>query len=56
MLSRGHTHGEIAHKLGISIHTVRTYVQRAKMRNNCNTSMELAVKFAVSQSRMSSDA
>lgn len=45
MLAQGRSHGEIAHKLGISVHTVRNYVQRAKLRTGCRSSLELAVKY-----------
>lgn len=48
-LMRGKSHGEIAHELGISLHTVRTYVSRARMRNGCKSTMELAVRYAVEQ-------
>ena len=51
LLAQGKTHNEIAHKLGISIHTVRTYVQRARLRTGCDSSLTLAVKFAVETSR-----
>lgn len=48
-LMRGQTHGEIASELGISLYTVRTYVSRARMRNGCKSTMELAVRYAVEQ-------
>ena len=48
-LAMGKSFGEISHELGISIHTVKSYVARAKRKNNCDTTVGLAVKFAVSE-------
>lgn len=48
LLAQGKTHREIAQALGISLYTVRTYVERARLRNNCKSSTELAVRFALS--------
>lgn len=48
LLAQGKTHREIAQVLGISLYTVRTYVERARLRNGCNSSTELAVRFALS--------
>lgn len=47
-LAQGQSHGEIARELGISVHTVRNYVQRAKLRTGSRSSLELAVKYVIS--------
>ena len=46
-LARGQSHCEIAHDLGISIHTVRAYISRAKLRTGSRSTTELAVKCAL---------
>ena len=47
-LARGDSQCQIANDLGISIHTVRSYLYRAKRRTGSRTSIELAVKCALS--------
>ena len=49
LCAAGLSHKQIAQRMGISVHTVRTYLQRAKRRNSCKSSMELAIRYAVQE-------
>ena len=46
LLVRGKSQKQIAHMLGISYPTARTYVQRARKRTDSGSAIELAVKCA----------
>lgn len=49
LCAAGLSQKEIARAMGISARTVETYLQRARRRNSCKSSMELAVRFAVQE-------
>ncbi len=50
-LSRGHPYKEIASELGISLSTVRTYIQRIYEKLHVHSQTEAVMKFARKQSR-----
>lgn len=47
LLSQGKSHKQIAAELQIAVSTVRHYLERARDRTGCATSMELGVKCAM---------
>lgn len=47
LLAQGNRQKEIARTLDISVHSVKTYLQRARQQTGCDSSIELAVKCAV---------
>lgn len=49
LCAAGLTHKQIARRMGISVHTVRNHLQRARRRNACKSSIDLAVKYAVQE-------
>lgn len=51
LLASGKYQKDIARELGISLHSVKTYLQRARQQTGCESSIELAVKCAVEMSQ-----
>lgn len=54
LLASGKYQKEIAKELGVSLHSVKTYLQRARQQTGCESSIELAVKCAVEMSQQDS--